>query len=106
MQRLIAAGECPIEDLDLVNDDLMKWRFKIRSFDDTSQGKRQRSGWAHMLRPSAAPHLVYAPEAWSSAEHKSAAGVAGICYGSVSTLSPGLQFTLPTSSRSRHSTSI
>ncbi len=40
MQRLIAAGQCPIEDLDLVGDDLMKWRFKIRAFDDTTQGGR------------------------------------------------------------------
>ncbi len=32
MHRLIGAKECPIED------DLMKWRFKIRSFDDSSQG--------------------------------------------------------------------
>ena len=38
MQRLIGAGQCPIEDLDLVGDDLMKWRFKIRGFDDTTQG--------------------------------------------------------------------
>ena len=38
MQRLVAAGQCPIEDLDLVGDDLMKWRFKIRVFDDTTQG--------------------------------------------------------------------
>ena len=43
MQRLIAANECPIEDLDLVGDDLMRWRFKIRSFDDSSQGAGQRS---------------------------------------------------------------
>jgi len=38
MHRLIGAKECPIEDLELVGDDLMKWRFKIRSFDDSSQG--------------------------------------------------------------------
>ena len=38
MNRLIGTKECPIEDLELVGDDLMKWRFKIRSFDDSSQG--------------------------------------------------------------------
>ena len=38
MHRLIGAAQCPIEDLDVVGDDLMKWRFKIRAFDDTTQG--------------------------------------------------------------------
>ena len=63
MQRLIGSGsgECPAEDLELVGDDLMKWRFKIRSFDDSSEG-------AH--RPphaSGVPLSLLATPSWDAA---------------------------------------
>ena len=68
MQRLIAAGQCPIEDLDVVGDDLMKWRFKIRAFDDTTQGETKGNNRA--VRSWFCDTLLMEP----SADHTS-----GIC---------------------------
>ena len=58
MYRLIGAKECPIEDLELVGDDLMKWRFKIRSFDDSSQGTHRLERSLAGSRSMIARHLL------------------------------------------------
>lgn len=40
MQELIAQRQLPVERLEMVGDDAMRWRFRIRQFDDAVPGGR------------------------------------------------------------------